>query len=40
MDKLEKARKLFSQLESRRENAVEIARRNFEIQSRLAQKVN
>jgi|APSaa5957512622_1039677.scaffolds.fasta_scaffold17869_3 hypothetical protein len=37
MDKIEKAKNLFLQLESRKQGVVEIAKRNFEIQSRLAQ---
>ncbi len=38
MNKVDKARVLFAQLESRDRNAVETARRNFEIHSRLSQK--
>ncbi len=37
MDKLEQARELFLKLESGARSGVDIARRNFEIQSRLAQ---
>jgi hypothetical protein len=35
VDKIEKAKLLFAQLESGKRNVVEVARRNFEIQSRL-----
>ena len=35
MDKVEKARVLFAQLESRKKDATEIAKRSFEIRSRL-----
>jgi len=38
MDNIDKARMLFTQLESRKVNANEVARRNFEIHSRLAQR--
>jgi hypothetical protein len=37
MDKIKKARDLFLQLESRDKGGCETARRNFEIQSRIAQ---
>ena len=37
MNKIEKARDLFLQLESQKKSASEVARRNFEIQSRMAQ---
>jgi hypothetical protein len=40
MDKIDKARMLFAQLESNGFSAPEVARRNFEIESRLAVKKN
>ena len=39
MDKIELARKIFFELEARRESHSKVALRNFEIQSRLAQTV-
>jgi hypothetical protein len=38
MDKIEQAKQLFIRLEGDRQNIIEVARRNFEIQSRLSQR--
>lgn len=39
MDNIEKAKKMFFELESRARTSGEVALRNFEIQSRLAQRM-
>jgi len=39
MDKIELAKKIFFELEARRERHSEVALRNFEIRSRLAQAI-
>jgi hypothetical protein len=36
MDNIEKAKKMFFELESRSKNPSDVARRNFEIESRLS----
>ncbi len=37
MDKLERARKIFQELESRKIKSTEVAMRNFQIRERLAE---